>query len=147
MNAQRKQFALSILSYAVQRGVSAEDLCDAAGVNLELLKRKEDVELDPAVIVNLWRNAQELCSDPLFGLHFGESLQLAALGAVGEIIKSSETVGQGLKLAATFTGVVTDLFKMEVARGEKTFVVRFIEAIHTNYNGFYSFNISLRHCN
>ena len=136
MNAQRKQFALSILSYAVQRGVAAEDLCDTSGVSLELLKGKDDVELNPTVIVKLLKNAQQLCNDPLFGLHFGESLQLAALGAVGEIIKSSETVGQGLTLAANFTPIVTDLFRMEVTKGEGTFLIRLIETMPTNYNGF-----------
>src|SRR5690606_26511164 len=70
---------------------------------------------------------QRLCDDPLFGLHFGESLQLAAIGAVGEIIKSSETVGQGLTLAASFTPVVTDLFSMEVKKEDETFVVRLVE--------------------
>jgi AraC-like DNA-binding protein len=135
MNAQRKQFALSILSYAVQRGIDAEDLCRAAGISLELLKSKEDVEVHPSTIVKVWRNAQHLCRDPLFGLHFGESLQLAALGAVGEIIKSSETVGQGLTLAATFIPIVTDLFNMEVKKGEETFQVLLIETDQNNNNG------------
>ena len=136
MNAQRKQFALSILSYAVQRGVNAEDLCSAAEISLELLKSKDDVELNPSVIVKLWRNAQHLSRDPLFGLHFGESLQLGALGAVGEIIKSSETVGQGLTLAAAFTPIVTDLFTMEVKKRGETFQVRLIETDQANHNGF-----------
>jgi len=136
MNAQRKQFALSILSYAVQRGVDARDLCDAAGISLESLKSKDHMELEPSVIVRLWRNAQQLCLDPLFGLHFGESLQLAALGAVGEIIKSSETVGQALTLAVTFTPIVTDLFRMELITGKETFLVRLIETPQNTQNGF-----------
>ena len=127
MNAQRKQFALSMLSYAVQRGVDAADLCDAAGIPLQKLQSGSEFELSYSKLESLWKHAQQLCKDPLFGLHFGESLQLAALGAVGEIIKSSETVGQGLILAASFTPVVTDLFRMEVDKGGETFMVRLVE--------------------
>jgi len=116
-----------MLSYAVQRGVDASDLCEAAGVPLTQLKSGNEYEFNYSTLENLWKNAQHLCKDPLFGLHFGESLQLAALGAVGEIIKSSETVGQGLTLAASFSPVVTNLFRMEVDKDEETFMVRLIE--------------------
>jgi len=127
MNAERKQFALSMISYAVQRGLDAADLCKAAGIDLAQLKSGDDSQLAYSTMESIWRNAQHLCNDPLFGLHFGESLQLAALGAVGEIIKSSETVGQGLTLAASFTPVVTDLFSMEVNKEDESFVVRLVE--------------------
>ena len=116
-----------MLSYAVQRGVDAADLCKAAGIDVARLKSGDDSELAYPAIERIWRNAQRLCNDSLFGLHFGESLQLAALGAVGEIIKSSETVGQGLTLATSFTPVVTDLFTMEVHKEGETFVVRLVE--------------------
>jgi len=133
MNAQRKQFALSMLSYAVLRGVDAADLCEAAGIPLPQLKSPES-ELSYSTLESLWKNAQHLCKDPLFGLHFGESLQLAALGAVGEIIKSSETVGQGLTLAASFTPVVTNLFRIEVDKDERSFVVRLVETDQADQN-------------
>src|SRR5688572_6215015 len=82
MNAQRKQFALRMLSYAVQRGVDAADLCKAAGIDLARLKSGEDSQFGYSTMEEIWRHAQRLCNDPLFGLHFAESLQLAALGAV-----------------------------------------------------------------
>lgn len=136
MNAQRKHFALSILSYAVQRGVEAEVLCRLSNIELELLKSKDDRDVSLSMISKLWKNAQHLCNDSLFGLHYGEALQLAALGAVGEIIKSSETVGQGITLAASFLPIVTDLFTMEVRKREKTFEVRLINNGQAHQNGF-----------
>ena len=75
MNAQRKQFALSMLSYAVQRGVDATDLCKAAGIDLAELKSGDDSPLAYSTLEGIWRHAQRKCNDPLFGLHFGESLQ------------------------------------------------------------------------
>ncbi len=67
--------------------------------------------------------------DKLFGLHFGESLQLPALGIVGEIIKSSETVGGALTIAASLTHLITSDFELEVVQGESSFTVRFVPAI------------------
>jgi AraC-like DNA-binding protein len=127
MNPQRRQFALSMISYAVQRGIDAADLCEAAGIPLAQIRSGNEFEFSYSILENLWKHAQRLCKDSLFGLHFGESLQLAALGAVGEIIKSSETVGQGLTLAASFTPIITDLFTMEVDKNEETFRVRLVE--------------------
>ncbi len=69
-------------------------------------------------------NACSLSNDPLFGLHFGESLQLAALGIVGEIIKSSTTVGEGVGHAVALTPLMTDLFGMTVERDAHTFTLR-----------------------
>ena len=47
----------------------------------------------------------------LFGLHFGESLQLAALGIVGQIIQNSRTVGEALTHAAGFHPFADESFR------------------------------------
>lgn len=70
--------------------------------------------IDDEQFNNLWLVASKLCHDELFGLHFGESLQLAALGLVGEIIKTSETVGQAISVSASLTPLITDAITMEV---------------------------------
>lgn len=56
-------------------------------------------------------------------------VQLTALGIVGEIIKSSETVGGALTIAASLTHLITSDFKLEVMQGENSFTVRFVPAI------------------
>jgi AraC-like DNA-binding protein len=125
MREQKRQFALSFLAYAVQRGSSALELCSHSGLNLDLLKAGETVP-STKEMNNLWRNASHLCNDTLFGLHFGESLQLAALGAVGEIIKSSDTVGQAISIAASFTPAITDDYIMEVEKQKKHFTIHLV---------------------
>lgn len=125
MEEQQRSFVLSMLGYAAQRGVSAERICSVSGIDLKQLMRGP-IPLSRKQFQNLWLNAIHLCDDPLFGLHFGESLQLAALGIVGEIIKSSETVGQAMKIAASLTETVIDLFTMEVHKSHKTFNVRLL---------------------
>jgi AraC-like DNA-binding protein len=126
MGEQQKQFILSMLAYAVQRGISAEQLCLLSNLDLTELTKKSMTGISQKQVNDLWKNASHLCNDPLFGLHFGESLQLGALGAVGEIIKSSNTVGEAITIAASLTYLVTDLFKMEIQRSNNSFTIRFI---------------------
>lgn len=78
---------------------------------------------------DLWLNVTHLSKDKLFGLHFGESLQLSALGIVGEIIKSSETVGSALTIAASLTHLITAAFDLAIIQDKTSFTVRFIPTI------------------
>jgi AraC-like DNA-binding protein len=126
MDEQQKRLVLSLLAYAVQRGISAQQLCKLSNLDLAALKRNEAVTITRKQQEDLWMNAMHLCEDPLFGLHFGESLQLSALGVVGEIIKMSGTVGEALTHAAAMTPMVTDLVTMDVIQARKTFTVHFI---------------------
>ena len=129
MEDQHKQLALSLIAYAAQRDIPTDVLCKNANIDLRAIKKKEKYAITKKQFDDLWLYASRLAKDPLFGLHFGESLQLSALGVVGEIIKSSGTVGEGITIAASLTGVVTDLFKMEVTKSKKKFVIQIIPTI------------------
>lgn len=115
MTVQAKEFFLSLLGYAAQRGTDVEALCALAGVNLSALLKNDFSDVAPGNVERCWTIATDLCDDPLFGLHFGESLQIAALGVVGEIIKSSKTVGEALQTAISLVPLVTDKFTMAVS--------------------------------
>ena len=129
MEDQHKQLALSLIAYAAQRDISPDELCKNANIDLRAIKKKEKYTITKKQFDDLWLYASRLAKDPLFGLHFGESLQLSALGVVGEIIKSSSTVGEGITIAASLTSVVTDLFRMEVTQTKKKFVIQLIPTI------------------
>ena len=101
-------------------------LCRLSGIGLEALTSGGPVEISRKQFNDLWLNACHLSGDPLFGLHLGESLQLAALGIVGEIVKSSTTVGEGVGHAVALTPMITDLFGMTVECGADTFTLRLI---------------------
>jgi AraC-like DNA-binding protein len=141
MEGQPKQFVLSLIAYAVQRGVSAKQLCEHSNIDLSSLAKKSPETITVKQMNDLWRNASHLCHDPLFGLHFGESLQLAALGAVGEIIKNSNTVGEAIAIASSLVYQVTDLFKMNVTKGKKTFIIQLIPT-HPDADDFVSKQIA-----
>lgn len=124
MNDQQKQFILAFMAYAAQRDLPLDKLCHLSGIDLDALTSGGPLEISPKQFNDLWLNACHLSNDPLFGLHLGESLQLAALGIVGEIIKSSTTVGQGVEHAVALTPLMTDLFGMTVEHDAHSFTLR-----------------------
>ncbi|MHA4809718.1 AraC family transcriptional regulator [Flavitalea flava] len=110
----------AFLAYSVQRDLSPEYLCRLSGIDLAALQKNAAVKITGKQFNDLWINAEQLSGDSLLGLHFGESLQLAALGIVGQVIQSSTTVGDALTNAASLLGLLTDLFTMEVDLEKKT---------------------------
>jgi AraC-like DNA-binding protein len=128
MNPYQKQFTLGLLAYAAQRDLSVEHLCTLSGIELSAFLESSS-PISAKQHNDLWINACHLTKDPLFGLHFGESLQLAALGVVGEIIKSSATVGEAVNHAAALASLVTDLFEMRVEETKASFIISFIPRI------------------
>ncbi|GAB4027010.1 AraC family transcriptional regulator [Spirosoma koreense] len=119
-------FVGNLLAYAAQRDLSPEHLCQLSGIELEGVKQRTHDPLTARQFDELWRNASRLSHDPLFGLHLGESLQLAALGIVGQIVQTSQTVGHALTQATQFIHLLTDLFEMEIDRSSQFFTIRFI---------------------
>ncbi len=112
-----------MLAYAAMRDISIEKLCRLSNLDLKALRNGAHPAITPKQFKDLWQNASHLSNDHLFGLHFGESMQLAALGIVGEIIKLSNTVGEALTHGAALIPLLTNLFQMEVSQKRQTFVV------------------------
>src|SRR6188508_2668893 len=119
----QKQFVLALLGYAVQRNVDPQRLCSLSGIEYKSLIQRTGGHLTAAQINSLWKNASHLCSDPLFGLHFGESMQLAALGVIGQIVQTSNNVGEALNNACALTHLITDMFEMRVQRSKNDFKI------------------------
>ncbi|HEY0679923.1 MAG TPA: AraC family transcriptional regulator ligand-binding domain-containing protein [Chitinophagaceae bacterium] len=125
MNNPKRDLILSLISYAVQRDIQAEQLCVLSGINLSELQADNQYSFTPIQLEKLWQNAILLSGDDLFGLHFGESLQLTALGIVGDVIKTSRTVGEALTFAAAMTPAITDLFSMDITQTKQSFELNF----------------------
>lgn len=125
MQDYQRLLALSLLAYAVQKNLSAERLCHLAGVDFDGL-RDGTQPISAKQAADLWLNATHLSRDAQFGLHFGESLQLTALGVVGGLIQSSQTIGEAVTQAAAFTHLITDVIAVNVAQTDLTFTIQFI---------------------
>ncbi|GAB3993674.1 AraC family transcriptional regulator [Spirosoma daeguense] len=120
------RFVGTLLAYAAQRNLSPEHLCQLSDIDWEGIKQRSGSTITAQQFNTLWQNASQLSNDALFGLHFGESLQLAALGIVGQIVQTSQTVGSALTQAADFIPLLTNLFDMDVVQRNDSFTVRFI---------------------
>lgn len=59
-------------------------------------------------------------------MHFGESLQLAALGIVGQIIQTSATISDALTNACALVRFTTDMFDMQIQHDDKRFFIYLI---------------------
>jgi len=121
----QKKFILALLAYASQRGIQAHRLCELAGIDYNSILKKNRNPISAEQINSLWKNAAHLTTDHLFGLHFGESMQLAALGVIGQIVQTSATVGEALSNAGSLTPLITDMFRMSVHHGKTSFKVIF----------------------
>lgn len=126
MQDNQQRVALQLLAYAAQKDVPAALLCQLAGIDFEVLKQGQGPTLTAKQISDLWRNAVHLSGDELLGLHLGEALQVAALGIVGELVRSSRTVGEALTHAAAYTHLLTNLFTMEVRTTASVFEVQLV---------------------
>jgi AraC-like DNA-binding protein len=114
---------MALLAYTTQRDIAPERLCELADIDPKWIVSKDRSLLTAKQLDDLWANAVYLTKDPDLGLHFGESIQLAALGIVGELIKSSSTIGAAVTVAAELGHMVTNLFKMQVKQARDTFTV------------------------
>jgi AraC-like DNA-binding protein len=114
MENHQHQFILSLLAYYAQRDLDVKKLCSLSGIDFKSVMENKTVNFSPKQWNDVWLNSVQSSKDSLFGLHFGESMQLAALGAVGEIIKTSTTIGNALTQASALTHLITDLFIMKV---------------------------------
>jgi AraC-like DNA-binding protein len=121
--SQSAQFFLGLLAYAAQRDLSPEQLCLDSGIDLPRLQQEGDYQPTLKQLDDLWTIASQQSHDPLLGLHFGESLQLTALGIVGEIIKYSRTLGEALTTAAGLTPSVTNFLHVDVSKSKRNITI------------------------
>lgn len=124
MADQQKKLIIGLLGYLAQRECSPDDLCRLANISMSQL-RNDEQPLTEKQIKDVWINAVHISKDDLFGLHFGESLQLSALGIVGELIKTSDNVGSALTIAASFTPLITTAFVLAIEQQNETFSIEF----------------------
>lgn len=116
MQDPQRLLVLALLDYATRKNASASQLCERIGLAPDRLNQHDLLGLTNKQFDDLWVNAAQLTQDPLFGLHFGESMQLTALGVVGGLVQTSLTIGEALTQAAAFTSLITDMVEMTIRR-------------------------------
>lgn len=121
---------LNLLAYAAQRGLPVNQLCQLSGFSSGDITQPTPISLTTKQTDDVWRNVISLSHDPLFGLHLGESLQVAALGVVGGLIQTSRSIGEALTQAVALVPLLTDLLTLTVSYTDQTFTVQFVPNSH-----------------
>lgn len=119
MSVYRKNLVVNLLAYLQQREADLNEICRRAAVELDTIKQNKGPALSDQQFNDLWKHAVDVSNDPLLGLHLGESMSLAALGVIGDIVRNSPTIGDAVANAATFLSLVTDLFAMNIVHKGK----------------------------
>lgn len=126
MEDHRLRIATAIFTYATLKDLDLPLLCTRAGIDLAGIEQQRPGTVSATQLEALWQQAALLSRDPLFGLHLGESLQPAALGLVGQVVKTSATVGEAVTQAATLAHLFTDLFALQVEQDSAAFMLCFL---------------------
>ena len=125
MSDYLKNFSRYLISYAAQKDIPSGKLTTLAGIDMAVLKENKKATISLRQFNDLWQHAIHLSGDSLFGLHFGETLQLAALGIVGAVVRNSNTAGEALQNCASYIRLMTDLFDTRIRNKKHSFTVQF----------------------
>lgn|SRR5690606_37936308 len=118
-------FLKALLLYCQQQNVDIDKLASIAGFKTKDLFSAKDFSLDHNQLEILWKTSVQHTCDPLLGLHFGSTMQIAALDTVGQIIQTSNTIKDALLQAASLVHLLTDLYSMQLITNEETFSIVF----------------------
>ena len=97
-----------VIDLAVARGADRQKLHEASGIAPADLE-DPDARIPFARHVALLRAAKELCGDPAFALHYGETVNLAEVSVVGLIGQASETMLDAFVQLQRYERLVMDL--------------------------------------
>jgi AraC-like DNA-binding protein len=108
-----------VFLYAVARGVPAEELLGRSG-----LRRADfddpDARLPVESYYALIEAATELAGDALFGVHYVEHVAPEAIGAVGFLAVSSDTLGESIERIIRYHRVLTEGERFALERRDGT---------------------------
>ncbi|KAB7530362.1 helix-turn-helix domain-containing protein [Flagellimonas olearia] len=122
------QFISALKAYCTLRNIALDE---------SFFARPMDVHDEPTIgeLDVFWKEIMHCSGDDLLGLHFGESMQLAALGIVGQIITTSKTVGEALGKGASMVPLIAEGFEVssEVIDGKVKIGIQASEEISLQY--------------
>ncbi len=124
----RRTFLQALFLFFRDRNIDANKIASSSGFSLRELNRGSKFDISNQQLENIWKNAIYLSGDELLGLHFGATMQIAALNAVGQIIQTSDTVKEALQHACSLIYLFTDFYTMTVEERSKTFTINFRKA-------------------
>ena len=121
----RQTFIQALFVFCQDRNVDTNKIATLSGFSLSELNPKRNFDITNEQLENIWKNIIQLSDNHLIGLHFGTTMQIAALNVIGQIIQTSNTVKEALQHASAFINLLTDFYTMQIEERQKTFNVTF----------------------
>lgn len=121
----RRTFFQALLLFCEERNIDAKKTTSLSGISIHELNTQTNFNLTNQQLENLWKNIVGLSGNELIGLHFGATMQIAALNTIGQIILTSNTVKEALQQASSLIHLITDFYTMQIQEKAKTFVITF----------------------
>ena len=116
------RFIANLLDVAAERGADRDALLGAVGLTLRQLQ-DETTRVEAEVYNAFVATAVRECGDPLFGLHAGERLNIAAAGLIAQIVQSCSSVRQALEMCCEFAMLGCRALPLEMhAEGDAVFL-------------------------
>ena len=111
------RFILNIAHYAAQIGGDFNALIGLSNQSEANLSKETSI-VSNDVYNAIIESAVETTGDNFFGLHMGESLNLTALGLIGQITQTCETAKQALELCCQFANLGCSSLPMQLSKWE-----------------------------
>lgn len=122
----------ALLFFGQQRGLDSSRLASLSGFSSDFDRSGERTPVTNRQMESLWSNMVEYSNNKLIGMHFGETMQVAAFRVIGQIIQTSNTVKDALEQACALVPLLTDLYSMRMEQNKKTFTITFIPNKNTD---------------
>ena len=95
------RFVLNLIRFAGERGVDRKQLLNISG-HSEIDLSREDYSIESDEYNRVLEKSVDLSGDQYFGLHMGESMNLAAAGLIAQITQTCSTVKEALDYCCEF---------------------------------------------
>ena len=135
------EYLAPLLELLGDHGISATQLVQGTSIPPHAL-----IAVDARITVTdydqIIRNALTLSRDPLLGIEHGRRMSIASHGFLGFAVMASETLGEGLSLAARYAGTRTNMAELRFIQDEHQCVLQILRtsALPTSF-AFIAHNI------
>ena len=107
------RFVLGIIHFAGKQGVPINELISIVDKSENELCL-EDCTLTPRQFNTVLEASVNKTSDPFFGLHFGESMNMTSAGLIAQITQTCETIKQALEYSCEFAQLACSSLPMNL---------------------------------
>ncbi|MBA8988758.1 AraC-like DNA-binding protein [Sphingobacterium soli] len=130
----RRMFLQALFLFCEERGIPMDKIAAFSNISLQELNTIPSYTISNQQLENIWKNIVKHSKNELIGFHFGATMQITALGVVGQVIQMSNTVKEALNHASSMIHLITDFYSMQVIENPQTFSIVFQK--NTGFDNF-----------